>query len=275
MSDRLMTDQALQAGQELTSPNGQFSLKVQSDGNLVVYNGAPNPANAIYSSGTFTLPQALLPVSLAMQGDANLVLYDRNSTMRWSSGTYGPEFVAPYAVMQDDGNLVIYHGGSQVVWAIGTFPGGVGRVPGRGWVSPSKVQAREFKDLGAGHTMESTVTLDHGGHIDATTRTRSSTWLGGFTGGISVLFVDGGGIVIGQSGPHNFGVDGTLGGRSDRTDYWSEDIIPDLAARTASMTILHYWAPKWGALQNMVKVAVAAAQPAIPLIASLKSAGIL
>ena len=130
-------------------------------------------------------------------------------------------------------------------------------------------------DLGANHFMESHVTLRVGGHIDATTRTTTYTWFGGFTGGVSVLFYDDRGVVIGQSGEHAFGVDGTWTGRSDRTDYWSEDIAPELAARTSGLEILHYWAPKYKAIDNIVDHAVVVGEKVVPLIKQLKDAGLI
>jgi len=55
-----------------------------------------------------------------MQGDGNLVLYDRNNTPTWSSNTY-QKGVAPFRlIMQDDGNLVLYDSRNTPTWATGT-----------------------------------------------------------------------------------------------------------------------------------------------------------
>jgi hypothetical protein len=62
--------------------------------------------------------------TLVMQGDCNLVLYER-STALWASNTmnFGREC---YAIMQGDGNLVVYNESHRALWASGTnrYPGG-------------------------------------------------------------------------------------------------------------------------------------------------------
>jgi hypothetical protein len=100
--------------------------------------------------------------------------------------------------------------------------------------------------LGAGHYMTTWGVLrktPSGGHIDATTRTRTVTWFGGFRGGVNIVYSDAQGFPVGQSATKSFGVDGTWIGRSDRTDYWSEELTQDWAQRTTAITILHFWDP--------------------------------
>jgi hypothetical protein len=97
--------------------------------------------------------------------------------------------------------------------------------------------------LGAGHYMTTDATLANG-VLKAITRTRTVTWLGGFTGGVHVVLADANDIVIGTSNQQTFGVDGTFIGRSDRTEHWSENIDPDIARRTARLGVVHAWAPK-------------------------------
>jgi hypothetical protein len=89
----------------LTSPNGQYQLVVQTDGNVVVYG----PHGANWSSGSSGTRGDVL----AMQSDGNLVLYSASGPIWWSgtSGTGGTE-----AVLQNDGNLVIY-GPRGAVWS--------------------------------------------------------------------------------------------------------------------------------------------------------------
>src|SRR5215208_876917 len=94
-------------------------------------------------------------------------------------------------------------------------------------------------DLGAGHFMETDATLHtERAHLDATTTTQTVTWMGGFTGGVSILFFDANEVAIGQSWQHTFGVDGSWFGNKKRTDYWAEDIDPGVAGRTTRMLIL-------------------------------------
>ena len=51
-----------------------------------------------------------------MQGDGNLVLYDKNDRAIWASGTSGPN---TQLILQNDNNLVIYSNGN-ALWATGT-----------------------------------------------------------------------------------------------------------------------------------------------------------
>ncbi|GGS62720.1 hypothetical protein AB0E75_22320 [Streptomyces griseoviridis] len=54
-------------------------------------------------------------IVLAFQGDGNLVLYDRQGTPLWWSGTAGQGGVK--AVFQADGNLAVYAGDARTVWS--------------------------------------------------------------------------------------------------------------------------------------------------------------
>ncbi len=57
-------------------------------------------------------------IVLTFQGDGNLVLYDRQGTPLWWSGTAGQGGVR--AVFQADGNLAVYAGDSRTVWSTRT-----------------------------------------------------------------------------------------------------------------------------------------------------------
>lgn len=54
-----------------------------------------------------------------MQTDGNLVLYNDARQPAWAAGVFGT-FTNPYLEVQNDGNLVIYHNGRTPVWASGT-----------------------------------------------------------------------------------------------------------------------------------------------------------
>ena len=56
--------------------------------------------------------------SLVMQGDGNLVLYRSGGTARWATGTVGK--VVSQAVMQGDGNFVMYGPGAVYIWDTAT-----------------------------------------------------------------------------------------------------------------------------------------------------------
>jgi hypothetical protein len=110
--------------------------------------------------------------------------------------------------------------------------------------------------LGAGHQMWTGATLSRdSGYVQATTRTRTYTWFGGYHGGAQVVLVGQDGRMLGSTGIHTFGVDGTAVGTSDRTDSWSERVDPSIAARTTSLAVVHAWVPQVS-LYEMVRRAV-------------------
>ncbi len=115
-NNQLKVGQRLNGSQELSSSNGRFRLKMQSDGNLVIYDGP----GAIWATGTWNLPVDRKPTRAEMQPDGNLVLYNNTNQAAWASGSWGSGRTNPYVEMQDDGNLVIYHNGRTPLWASGT-----------------------------------------------------------------------------------------------------------------------------------------------------------
>ena len=107
----LSAGQELQAGQDLVSPGGQYTLVMQTDGNLVVYgNGCVIWASNTAGTGSNDY--------LAMQGDGNLVIYKSGGTPVWASNT-ADSGSANYLNMQVDGNLVVYTSAARPVWASG------------------------------------------------------------------------------------------------------------------------------------------------------------
>ncbi len=99
-SSTLQDGQELAADQSITSCNGQFSLVVQSDGNLVVYDSG---GKALWSTNTGGKGGK----SAVMQNDGNLVLYQsQTGKVLWTSNTGGNPGAS--ATIQDDGNFVIY-----------------------------------------------------------------------------------------------------------------------------------------------------------------------
>jgi hypothetical protein len=116
----LLTNQSLRAGQKLSSPSGRFTLYMQADGNLVLYDEDPSPATAYWYTGTNSLPSDRSPTHALMQTDGQLVLYDDAMRATWGSGVCGPNYTNPYLDIQDDGNLVIYHFGRQPIWSSNT-----------------------------------------------------------------------------------------------------------------------------------------------------------
>jgi serralysin len=114
----LASGQSLQPGQSLQSPNQMYTLIMQTDGNVVLYNQHSQPLWATNTGGLIT------PREFIMQTDGNLVLYDTDNCAKWSSQTFGnPE---AFCDIQDDGNLVVYQADSQTqtpdnaLWASGS-----------------------------------------------------------------------------------------------------------------------------------------------------------
>ena len=116
--NQLPAGQRLTRGQQVASSNGRFHLVLQSDGNLVLYDGAPGQ-NPIWATGTWNLPADRRPTHADMQSDGNFVLYNDANQPAWAAGVFGT-FISPYLEVQDDGNLVIYHNGRTPIWASGT-----------------------------------------------------------------------------------------------------------------------------------------------------------
>ncbi len=116
--NQLRAGQQLGQGQRLVSPNGRFHLVMQTDGNLVLYDGGPG-LNPFWATGTWSLPADRRPTHADMQNDGNFVLYNDAGQPAWAAGVYG-SFINPYVELQDDGNLVIYHNGRTPLWATNT-----------------------------------------------------------------------------------------------------------------------------------------------------------
>jgi hypothetical protein len=113
-TDRLNPNERLVAGERLVSPNGQFVLVMQGDGNLVQYA----PGNrAVWATGT-NRPNSVVQ----MQGDGNLVVVAPGNVPVWATGTNGN----PGATLelQNDGNIVVYAPGHIARWASGSQSAG-------------------------------------------------------------------------------------------------------------------------------------------------------
>jgi hypothetical protein len=105
----IVAGQGLTPGHSWHSCDKRFTLAMQTDSNLVLYEGS----TALWWTGTVGQDVAWM----VMQGDGNLVLYNTNEGAVWNSGTGGFEYAD--LNIQDDGNLVIYLG-PQAVWASNT-----------------------------------------------------------------------------------------------------------------------------------------------------------
>ena len=100
----------LTIGERYTSPNGEYTLVMQSDGDLVLYrNNSNGTQTRIFDTGTYGVGNHAV-----IQSDGNLVVYkyntdgDQPGDAVWASNTGSAADAYSVLVIQDDGNLVIY-----------------------------------------------------------------------------------------------------------------------------------------------------------------------
>ncbi len=96
----------LRAGDAVASADGSYQITMQSDGNLVIYQGG----SATWQSRTGGNQGAYA----AMQTDGNFVVYSSAGLVLWHTRTNGNS--GAFGRMQSDGNLVIYNSDSQPLW---------------------------------------------------------------------------------------------------------------------------------------------------------------
>ncbi len=108
---KLLAGYGLKPGTEILSNNGAYRLAMQTDGNLVLYQGPQND-KPVWDSKTYGKPA----LGLYMQTDGNLVIYDKNGLPTWSTSTHGNP--GAWAFIQDDANFVVYTKATVPLWAI-------------------------------------------------------------------------------------------------------------------------------------------------------------
>ena len=101
----------LKLGEQLISQNGKYDLRMQVDGNLVVYCTGNRP---IWHSATHGRS---VSGGLMFQSDSNLVIYDPAPI--WHSGSY--DSGGTTLIMQNDGNVVLYRRDGIPVWHTATY----------------------------------------------------------------------------------------------------------------------------------------------------------
>jgi pseudomonalisin len=105
---RFDAGQTLTSGQNITSPNGYFALKMQDDGNLVLYH---LPTTVMWTSCT----QFRGGAKASLQKDGDFIVSDANGNPVWHSGTKG--YIEDYLMLHDDGRLIIYAATGNSVWS--------------------------------------------------------------------------------------------------------------------------------------------------------------
>ena len=84
-------------GQSISSPNGQYKLVLQGDGNLVELDGSTTAWAAGTQSGRCS--------PAVMQGDGNFVVYNASNSPLWASNTSGNS--GADLVLTDTGTLEV------------------------------------------------------------------------------------------------------------------------------------------------------------------------
>jgi hypothetical protein len=107
---RMNPGRVLPTGGSVTSCDGRFTLVIQGDGHLVLYQAGVGAIwyNSVFGSGH----------SLHMQTDGHLVVYNGAGQPVWYTGTNGNNGAA--LLVQNDGNVVIYNHLGQALWYTGT-----------------------------------------------------------------------------------------------------------------------------------------------------------
>lgn len=105
----ILPDQGLAYPQTYFSCDGRFRLVLQTDSNLVLYQGAA----VLWASNTVGRNAA----QAIMQRDGNFVLYDTQGRPFWATNTLSP---GAHARLQDDGNFAIYSSAGVALWSTQT-----------------------------------------------------------------------------------------------------------------------------------------------------------
>ena len=115
--------QGFGANQYIMSQNGEFSLELTGNGNLAEYGGSsgssPSAANTkpIWNNNIYSGSLTASSGGLVLQSDGNLVLYNGNGSVLWSTGTGGNS--GDNLVVQNDGNVVLYSWSGVAMWSTG------------------------------------------------------------------------------------------------------------------------------------------------------------
>ncbi len=127
----------LNPGDQRTSPNGAYTLIMQSDGNLVLYaNSAGGGQTAVWASQNPPVGNSSInrngieagSTAVVSQNGVFGVWYPNQNTTQWATFTSG--YPGAYVAVQNDGNLVLYSSSSAALWASNTWTGTACPPPG-------------------------------------------------------------------------------------------------------------------------------------------------
>ncbi|OWA55108.1 hypothetical protein BV898_19492 [Hypsibius exemplaris] len=107
--------ESLHIGQVMWSPSRTTQLRMQADGDLVVYRECDH--QAIWNSGTnYNNSRG---ISAIMQADGNLVIYNIHGEFLWASGTDKERFAGARLRLEDTGSLCIEQTRGVCLWRSG------------------------------------------------------------------------------------------------------------------------------------------------------------
>jgi hypothetical protein len=102
----LTSGQVLQINDRLVSSNGQYTLILQTDGNLVIYclaNGNPTWSSNTYGKGS---------KNFTLQPDGNLVIHGADGKVIWETNSKGGTLL----IMEDNGVASLYNPDGTMAW---------------------------------------------------------------------------------------------------------------------------------------------------------------
>lgn len=94
-------------GQQLVSNDGVYSLILQNDGNLIMYNGS---GTNIWQSGT--VGQGIAPYRALMESTGNFVVYDSQNTKLWETKTS----TSDSSLLLENGVFKIFDSSNKMLW---------------------------------------------------------------------------------------------------------------------------------------------------------------
>lgn len=131
--DRLDPGEVLPNNGWLRANHGDYSLRMQSDGNLVIYTQG---TRSTWSTKTNNGKGGW---TARMDKSGELQVLNKAGQVVWTSGVKGPP--GCWAQMQSDGNLVVYTKDHRSVWSTGTYSVGLLKQIGRGLEDVADVAA--------------------------------------------------------------------------------------------------------------------------------------
>ncbi len=113
-----MYEGCLTQGQSLTSSNGNWTMVMQSDGNLVITDlKTKKPTWSIYGNKCTTRPKGKGPYKLCLVKEGVLTIWNNEKQWLWQSDTNG-KGVGPFRlVMHDAGYIVLFDSRGVPTWA--------------------------------------------------------------------------------------------------------------------------------------------------------------